>query len=51
MKNPLAIIKFIGCWFCILAAVVLLVLGHVVFGLPGVLCLLAIAFAQAPASW
>lgn len=49
--NPITIIKFIGAWFCIIAAVVLLVLGHVLFGLPGVLALLAIAFAQAPTTW
>ncbi len=49
--NALVIVKFIGCWFCLIAAVALLVLGHAVFGLPGVLALLAIAFAQAPASW
>ena len=40
--NPLVLIKFIGCWFCIVSAVVLLVLGHQLFGLPGVLALLAI---------
>lgn len=51
MANALTIVKFIGSWFCLIGAVVLLVLGHVVFGLPGVLALLAIAFAQAPASW
>lgn len=49
--NPITIFKFIGCWFCIVGAVVLLVLGHALFGLPGVLALLAIAFAQAPATW
>jgi hypothetical protein len=49
--NPIALVKFIGAWACIAAAVVLLVLGHQVFGLPGVLSLLAIAFAQAPAAW
>lgn len=48
---PLVIVKFIGCWFCIIAAVALLILGHAVFGLPGVLFLGAIAFAQAPSSW
>jgi hypothetical protein len=48
---PLNIVKFIGCWFCIVAAVVLLVLGHQPFGIAGVLALLAIAFAQAPATW
>jgi hypothetical protein len=49
--NPLTIVKFLGCWFCIVGAVVLLVLEHSVFGLPGVLALLAIAFAQAPTTW
>jgi hypothetical protein len=49
--NPLSIIKFFGAWFCIVAAVVLLVLGHQVFGLPGVLALLAISFSQAPSNW
>jgi len=47
----IVLIKFIGAWFCIVAAVVLLVLGHQVFGLPGVLALLGIAFAQAPTNW
>lgn len=49
--NGFAIVKFIGAWFCIIGAVVLLVLGHQLFGLPGVLALLAIAFAQAPTAW
>ncbi len=51
--NPVTALKFIGCWFCIVAAVVLLVLEHgaVAFGLPGVLSLLALAFAMAPATW
>ena len=49
--NPISIIKFFGAWFCILASVVLLVLGHQVFGLPGVLALLALAFSMAPVSW
>jgi len=49
--SAITLVKFIGAWFCIIAAVVLLVLGHQVFGLPGVLALLAIAFAQAPATW
>lgn len=49
--NPVSIIKFFGAWFCIIAAVVLLVLGHQPFGIAGVLALLAIAFAQAPTTW
>lgn len=49
--NAISVIKFFGAWFCIIAAVVLLVLGHAIFGLPGVLALLAIAFAQAPTTW
>lgn len=49
--NPISAVKFIGAWFCIIASVVLLVLGHALFGLPGVLALLAIAFAQAPTTW
>jgi hypothetical protein len=51
MMNPISAIKFIGCWFCIIASGVLLVLGHGPPALPGVLALLAIAFAQAPATW
>lgn len=43
--------KFIGCWFCIVAVIVLLVLGHPPVAVAGVLALLAIAFAQAPATW
>jgi hypothetical protein len=49
--NPLTIVKFIGAWFCIVAAVAFLLIGHQLFGLPGALALLAIAFAQAPSSW
>lgn len=49
--NPIIAIKFLGAWFCIIAACVLLILTKTVFGLPGVLALLAIAFAQAPPSW
>lgn len=49
--NPIPLVKFIGAWFCIIAAVVLLVLGHQPFGITGVLGILAIAFAQAPTSW
>lgn len=46
--NAVKIVKFIGAWFCIIAAVALLVIEHTVFGIPGVLALLAIAFAEAP---
>lgn len=49
MNNAMSIVKFIGAWFCIVGAVVLLVLEpHGAFGLPGVLSLLSIAFSQAP---
>jgi hypothetical protein len=46
--SPFGIIKFIGAWFCIVGAVVMLVLEHGNFGTAGVLSLLAIAFAEAP---
>jgi hypothetical protein len=49
--NPLTLAKFIGAWFCIVGATVLLILGHQPFGLVGVLAILAIAFAQAPSNW
>lgn len=49
--RPITIVKFIGAWFCIIAAVALLVLGHQPFGITGVLGILAIAFAQAPSNW
>lgn len=45
--SPIGIVKFIGAWFCIIAAVAFLVLGHQPFGFPGVLFIGAIAFAQA----
>lgn len=48
MSNVFHLIKLIGCWFCIIGAVVLLVIGHQPFGVAAVLALLAIAFAQAP---
>ena len=47
----MGIIKFAGAWFCVVAAVALLVLGHQPFGIAGVLGILAIAFATAPANW
>lgn len=48
--NPriFVIAKFIGCWVCIVGAVVEIVLGHQPFVLPAVLATLAIAFALAP---
>ena len=49
--RAVTIVKFFGAWICIIATAVLLILGHQVFGLPGVLALLAIAFAQAPTTW
>jgi hypothetical protein len=49
--NPITVFKFIGCWFCIIAVIVLLVLGHPPVAVAGVVALLAIAFAQAPSSW
>lgn len=49
--NVVPVIKFIGCWFCIIAAVAFLVIGHQPFGFPGMLFLGAIAFAQAPSNW
>jgi hypothetical protein len=46
------LIKFIGCWVCIVSAVVILVLQpHWTPAIPGVLAILAIAFAQAPAAY
>lgn len=50
--NPLRIIKFIGCWACIIFAVVLLVLAHgAAAPAVGILALLALAFAHAPDAW
>lgn len=49
--NALVLVKFIGCWLCIIAVIVLLILGHQPFGLVGVLAILAVAFAQAPTNW
>jgi len=47
----MSIVKFAACWFCIVGAIVLLVLGQQPFGIAGVLALLAIAIASAPANW
>lgn len=49
--NPMTIVKFIGCWFCIIAVVVLLVLSHQPVAVAAVLGILAIAFANAPTTW
>ena len=49
--RPLTIAKFLGCWACVVAAVVLLLLERQPVALPGVLALIAIAFAQAPTTW
>ncbi len=49
--SPVGIVKFLGAWFCIVAAVALLVVGHEPFGVATTLCVLAVAFAMAPTSW
>lgn len=49
--NPMGIIKFIGAWVCIIAAITLIVIGHYLPVMAEVLAVLAIAFALAPASW
>lgn len=41
-------VKFIGCWACIIATLVLMVLAHGVPGVTTPLAILAIAFAVAP---
>jgi hypothetical protein len=48
--NPITIIKFIGAWFFIVAAIVLLVLTHTLFSVEGA-ALLSVAFSLAPATW
>lgn len=48
--SPMGLVKFLGAWGCITAAVVLMILGHQLAGLPGILSLLSIAFSQAPTS-
>lgn len=42
------VVKFLGAWVCIVASIVLMVLGHQIAGAPGILALLSIAFSQAP---
>lgn len=49
--RPITIVKFIGSWFCIIAAVTLILIGHSLPIMSEVLAMLAIAFALAPASW
>lgn len=49
--NPITAIKFIGCWSCIVGALVLLVIGSFPVAMVAALGILAIAFAMAPASW
>jgi hypothetical protein len=49
--RPIAIVKFIGAWFFLIAAVVIIVLGHAVPVEPMVLAVVSVAFAMAPASW
>lgn len=44
------IIKFIGAWFCIVGAVVVLILDRGASGLALPLSVLSIAFAQAPSA-
>ena len=48
MGNAIHVVKFVGAWFCIIAAIALIVIGHQPFGVAAVLALLAIAFSQAP---
>ena len=49
--RPVTIVKFIGAWFFLIAAVVILVLGHTVPIAPEVLAVVSIAFAVAPNGW
>lgn len=49
--NPIPLIKFIGAWVFIVAAIVVLVLSLHPVAMVGVLALVAIAFSQAPSSW
>jgi hypothetical protein len=48
MTQVFHLIKLIGAWFCIIAAVAIMILEHSVTGLPLVLCALSIAFSLAP---
>ena len=47
--NPISIIKFIGSWLCIVLAC--LAIGHIIVAPAELFAILAIAFAQAPATW
>ena len=50
--SPVGIVKFVGCWACIIFAVVLLVLAHgAAAPAVAILALLALAFAHAPTTW
>jgi hypothetical protein len=49
--QPINLIKFIGAWFFLIAAIVVLVLGHEVAIGPLVLAIVSLAFAMAPANW
>lgn len=47
--RPLIIVKFIGAWLCIVLAA--LAIGHIIVAPAMLFAILAIAFAQAPATW
>jgi hypothetical protein len=48
MTNIFNIVKIIGAWGCLIAALVLVLLAHSLAGLPMLLGVLSIAFSQAP---
>lgn len=48
MSNALNIVKILGSWGCLIGAVVLLILTKEVTGIPMLLSVMSIAFAQAP---
>lgn len=48
-----SILKFIGAWFCIIVAVVILIIERQAMGALGIVgwAALSIAFSQAPNAW
>jgi hypothetical protein len=49
--SQISTVKFIGAWVSLIAAAVLVILGHEIYALPGTLALISIAFSQAPPAW
>lgn len=49
--NLIPMVKFAGCWICVIASFVMLIANYPFANVAGALAILAIAIAQVPDTW